>query len=147
VGRGRKGQRVWSRSRREGETGFRGICSLNLVEAHAIVVAHLAFPTECRDVGEIDARHGDEGAAVVPLRHGDPPCARAKSPERDKNLHQFLPAIGVKALRTHLGQLLGIAQVSRDSDEYERQVKRIFGEQMELDVERDLSHLLAAPPR
>jgi P63C domain len=59
---------------------------------------------------------------------------RAKSAERHKKLHQFLSAIGVKALRTHLGQLLGISQVSRDKDEYERHVTRIFGDQMELDV-------------
>ena len=31
--------------------------------------------------------------------------------ERRKRLHQFLSDIGVKALRQHLGQLLGIAQV------------------------------------
>jgi len=33
--------------------------------------------------------------------------------ERRKRLHQFLSDIGVKALRQHLGQLLGIAQVSK----------------------------------
>ena len=59
---------------------------------------------------------------------------RAKSVIRHKRLHQFLSAIGVKALRTHLGQLLGIAQVSNDEKEYERYVSRIFGDQMELDV-------------
>jgi hypothetical protein len=59
---------------------------------------------------------------------------RAKSVVRHKRLHQFLSAIGVKALRTHLGQLLGIAQVSNDEKEYERHVSRIFGDQMELDV-------------
>jgi hypothetical protein len=59
---------------------------------------------------------------------------RAKSVVRHKRLHQFLSAIGVKALRMHLGQLLGIAQVSDDEKEYERHVSRIFGDQMELDV-------------
>lgn len=59
---------------------------------------------------------------------------RAKSVIRHKRLHQFLSAIGVKALRMHLGQLLGIAQVSNDEKEYERHVSRIFGDQMELDV-------------
>jgi hypothetical protein len=54
--------------------------------------------------------------------------------ERRKRLHQFLSDIGVKALRQHLGQLLGIAQVSRDQVEYEGHVRRIFGEQLELDV-------------
>jgi len=39
---------------------------------------------------------------------------RDHSPERRKKLHQFLSDIGVKALRMHLGQLLGIAQLSDD---------------------------------
>jgi hypothetical protein len=54
--------------------------------------------------------------------------------ERRKRLHQFLSDIGVKALRQHLGQLLGIAQVSRDQKEYEGHVKRIFGQQYEMDL-------------
>jgi hypothetical protein len=54
--------------------------------------------------------------------------------ERRKRLHQFLSDIGVKALRQHLGQLLGIAQVSRDRQEYEGHVKRIFGQQYEMDL-------------
>jgi len=54
---------------------------------------------------------------------------RATHSERRKRLHQFLSDIGVKALRQHLGQLLGIAQVSRDRVEYEKHVRKIFGEQ------------------
>jgi hypothetical protein len=54
--------------------------------------------------------------------------------ERRKRLHQFLSDIGVKALRQHLGQLLGIAQVSRDRQVYEGHVKRIFGQQYEMDL-------------
>ena len=54
--------------------------------------------------------------------------------ERRKRLHQFLSDIGVKALRQHLGQLLGIAQVSRDQPEYEGHVRRIFGQQLEMDI-------------
>jgi hypothetical protein len=34
----------------------------------------------------------------------------------------------------HLGQLLGIAQVSADKEEYEKHVRRIFGQQLEMDV-------------
>jgi hypothetical protein len=59
---------------------------------------------------------------------------RATHSERRKKLHQFLSDIGVKALRQHLGQLLGIAQVSQDKAEYEKHVRRIFGEQQELDL-------------
>lgn len=54
--------------------------------------------------------------------------------ERRKRLHQFLSDIGVKALRQHLGQLLGIAQVSRTEAEYEGHVRRIFGQQYEMDL-------------
>jgi hypothetical protein len=55
---------------------------------------------------------------------------RAKSTERWKKLHQFLEDVGVKALRTHLGQLLGIAQVSATQVEYERHVEKVFGRQL-----------------
>lgn len=58
---------------------------------------------------------------------------RAGSPDRYKKLHQFLSEIGVKALRQHLGQLLGIAQISKDKAEYERHVQTVFGDQQELD--------------
>ena len=56
---------------------------------------------------------------------------KAASGDRRKKLHQFLTEVGVKALRMHLGQLLGIAQVSRDQAEYERHVNNVFGDQYE----------------
>jgi hypothetical protein len=59
---------------------------------------------------------------------------RAASSERRAKLHQFLSAVGVKALRRHLGQLLGIAQVSANQTEYESNVRKIFGEQHEMDL-------------
>jgi hypothetical protein len=59
---------------------------------------------------------------------------KANSAERHSRLHQFLSEIGVKALRQHLGQLLGIAQVSADRAEYEKHVRKIFGEQHEMEV-------------
>ncbi len=58
---------------------------------------------------------------------------KAASGHKRVRLHQFLAEIGVKALRTHLGQLLGIAQVSMSREEYERHVNRIFGDQLEFD--------------
>ncbi|MBI5075667.1 MAG: hypothetical protein HZB62_10960 [Nitrospirae bacterium] len=58
---------------------------------------------------------------------------RAASGERWKRLHQFLAEIGVKALRTHLGQLLGIAQISKDEYEYETHVNNVFGDQPKFD--------------
>jgi P63C domain len=59
---------------------------------------------------------------------------KATKAERHTRLHQFLSAIGVKALRTHLGQLLGIAQISDDREGYERNVRKVFGNQLELDI-------------
>ncbi len=57
---------------------------------------------------------------------------RAASNERWKRLHQFLSEIGVKALRTQLGQTLGIAQVSDTAEQYEANIKRVFGGQPDL---------------
>jgi hypothetical protein len=57
---------------------------------------------------------------------------RESSKARWKKLHQFLSEIGVKALRTQLGQLLGIARISKTKDEYEGYFQRLFGEQYEM---------------
>lgn len=57
---------------------------------------------------------------------------RENSKARWKRLHQFLSEIGVKALRTQLGQLLGIARISKTKDEYEGYFQRLFGEQYSL---------------
>ena len=62
---------------------------------------------------------------------------RDKSVQRWRKLHQFLSDIGVKTLRTHLGQLLGIAQISRSDREYEKHFQTIFGEQYELFDEQE----------
>lgn len=61
---------------------------------------------------------------------------RAASEDRHAKLHQFLQEIGVKALRTHLGQLLGIAQVSNDRATYEMNVAKVFGGQQILDFDQ-----------
>lgn len=58
---------------------------------------------------------------------------RAASAERHRKLHQFLSDVGVKALRQHLGRLLGIAELSEDQAAYERNVRKIFGDQQEWD--------------
>lgn len=57
---------------------------------------------------------------------------RENSSARHKRLHQFLSEIGVKALRTQLGQLLGIARISRTKKQYEEYFQRLFGEQFSL---------------
>jgi P63C domain len=58
---------------------------------------------------------------------------RAQNGERHKKLHQFLSNVGVKALRQHLGQLLGIAQISNSKEEYERHIRKVFGDQHEME--------------
>jgi len=66
---------------------------------------------------------------------------RATSGKPWNKLHQFLADVGVKALRTHLGQLLGIAQISKDKDEYERHVNNIFGDQFTFDFSKSISSI------
>jgi hypothetical protein len=56
---------------------------------------------------------------------------RANNNSRRKKLHQFLSEVGVKALRTHLGQLLGIARISKSHHEYEGHFRALFGDQLE----------------
>jgi hypothetical protein len=58
--------------------------------------------------------------------------SRSQSGDPHTRLHQFLTEIGVKALRTQLGQLLGIARIARSEDEYEEYFHRLFGEQLDL---------------
>lgn len=58
---------------------------------------------------------------------------RAASEDRYAKLHQFLSEIGVKALRTHLGRLQGLAEASPDRPTYEAHVERVFGRQQSLD--------------
>lgn len=64
---------------------------------------------------------------------------KAASGDRRKRLHQFLADVGVKALRTHLGQLLGIAQISKNRQEYEKHVNNVFGEQTMFDFDGSAS--------
>lgn len=52
---------------------------------------------------------------------------RLQAGERNKRLHQFLSEIGVKALKQHLGQILGIAQISESKEKYESNINRVFG--------------------
>jgi hypothetical protein len=59
----------------------------------------------------------------------------SKKEDRYKKLHQFLSEVGVKALRTHLGQLLGIARISNDKSQYESHWRKLFGNQPELPLD------------
>lgn len=57
---------------------------------------------------------------------------RGDNNARWKRLHQFLSEVGVKALRIHLGELLGIARISKSREEYEAHFQEIFGQQRPL---------------
>jgi len=61
---------------------------------------------------------------------------RGNSNTRWKKLHQFLSEIGVKALRNQLGQLLGIARISKSKSEYEDHFQTLFGDQMTISFDK-----------
>ena len=49
--------------------------------------------------------------------------------EKSDKIHQFLSEIGVKALRTQVGKITGIATVSDDREQYERYIsEKIYGQ-------------------
>jgi hypothetical protein len=79
-------------------------------------------------VGHVYVPLARSNGAVLQLTR----ARRAKSGERWSKLHQFLSEIGVKALRMHLGQLLGIARLSDDKGQYERNFEKVFGKQLTL---------------
>jgi P63C domain len=54
--------------------------------------------------------------------------------EKQDKIHQFLSEIGVKALRTQVGKIIGIASVSRTREEYERFINEQIHGQSSLDL-------------
>lgn len=54
--------------------------------------------------------------------------------ERTDKVHQFLSEIGVKALRTQVGKVTGIASVSKTREEYERHISEQIHGQRALDL-------------
>jgi hypothetical protein len=50
--------------------------------------------------------------------------------EKNDKIHQFLSEVGVKALRTQVGKITGIATVSDTREEYEKYIaEKIYGQQ------------------
>ena len=99
--------------------------------------------TNCREAYRGEPRLPQKGARCLRktdcasvLRQSPSPCCgghKAASSDRTKaKLFQFLSDVGTKALRTHLGRLLGMADVSKDKTAYEAHVTRIFGHLLEL---------------
>lgn len=70
----------------------------------------------------------------------------ANDEPRRKKLHQFLSEVGVKALRTHLGQVLGVARISKTKEEYERNIDMLFGDG-ETASQLELTYEPSAPQR
>ena len=79
-----------------------------------------------------------EGRVLELMRGARNTTQELRPAERRKKLHQFLSEVGVKALRTHLGQVLGVARISKTKEQYEASIKMLFGEpdhQLELKYE------------
>ena len=54
---------------------------------------------------------------------------KATNGERGDKIHQFLSEIGVKALRTQVGKIMGIASVSENREEYEKFIaEKVYGQ-------------------
>lgn len=50
--------------------------------------------------------------------------------DKGNKIHQFLSEIGVKALRTQVGKIIGIATVSDNREEYEKYIaEKVYGQQ------------------
>lgn len=54
-------------------------------------------------------------------------ASRDENGKQTDKLHLFLSEIGVKALRQHIGKLLGVAAMSETKEEYERGIEKVFG--------------------
>lgn len=55
--------------------------------------------------------------------------------ESSKKLHQFLSEVGLKSLRGHIREIIGIAKVSRTKQEYENNIDFVYGDQLKLDLQ------------
>lgn len=56
-------------------------------------------------------------------------ACKASNGEKNDKIHQFLSEVGVKALRSQIGKIIGIAMVSENREQYERFVaEKIFGQ-------------------
>ena len=60
--------------------------------------------------------------------------SKQENGEKGEKIHQFLSEIGVKALRTQVGKIIGIASVSRSREDYERYIDEQIHGQASLDL-------------
>ncbi len=61
-------------------------------------------------------------------------ASKQENGEKNDKIHMFLSEIGVKALRTQVGKIMGIASVSRSREEYERHISEQIHGQRSLDL-------------
>lgn len=61
-------------------------------------------------------------------------ASKQENGEKGDKIHMFLSEIGVKALRTQVGKIMGIASVSRSREEYERHISEQIHGQKSLDL-------------
>lgn len=55
--------------------------------------------------------------------------SKSTNGEKGDKIHQFLSEVGVKALRTQVGKIMGIATVSESREEYERYIsEKVYGQ-------------------
>lgn len=54
-------------------------------------------------------------------------ASRDENGKQSDKLHLFLSEIGVKALRQHIGKLLGVAAMSDNKEQYEAGIEKVFG--------------------
>lgn len=53
---------------------------------------------------------------------------REENGKRGDKIHMFLSDVGVKALRRHIGKIIGMASMCETKEQYEAGLRRVFGE-------------------
>ena len=71
---------------------------------------------------------------------------KAKDGDRQKKLFQFLNELGARALRMQIGEVLGMAKLSKTGAEYERHIHEQFGDQRELAFDNPNDSNASPPP-
>ena len=66
--------------------------------------------------------------------------AKEKGGKKTTKLFQYLEVIGRTALRQHLGQLLGIARISKSQAEYEKHFDELFGKDVQITLDDFVSN-------
>jgi len=57
---------------------------------------------------------------------------REENGKRGDKIHMFLSDVGVKALRRHIGKIIGMASMCEKKEQYEAGLKKVFGEDIKI---------------